>query len=341
MYSEEDLSSAVKAGIFTQEQVQKFRAFIAQGQIQSSQANTPLVDEEHFRLVTGFNDFFVVIACFLLLLSVAWLGASLHIAVGGLAVAATSWGLAEFFVRKRNMALPAILLLITFIAGVAWFSVALFLKIGSMPSAWSMLMAGVAAATAARLHWLRFQVPITVAAGVAAFIASLIAIATYHFPEARQWAHGLFLVGGFSAFGLAMRWDMQDKARLTRKTDVAFWLHLVAAPLIVHPIFSLLGVFSGDNHVMVGVAVLLLYIALALVSIVIDRRALMVSALVYVLFSFSSLLKTFGFVSSGFALTGVLIGSLLLMLSAFWHVSRRYIMLQMPHAIKQWVPPIK
>lgn len=340
MYSDEDLSAAVRAGIFKEDHVQKFRAFVAQGQSQS-RSNESMVDEEHFRLVTGFNDFFVVIACFLLLMSVAWLGSSLHIAIGGLAVGVTSWGLAEFFVRKRNMALPAILLLITFIVGIAWFSAALFLKVGSIPSVWSMLAAGVAAVIAARLHWQRFQVPITVAAGVAGFIASLITIATYHFPEASQWLHGLFLVGGFSAFGLAMRWDAQDKARLTRKTDVAFWLHLVAAPLIVHPIFSILGVFSGENSIMVGIVVLLLYLCLALVSIVIDRRALMVSALVYVLFSFSSLLNTFGFVSSGFALTGVLIGSLLLMLSAFWHVSRKTIMQKMPQLIMQWVPAIR
>ena len=55
-------------------------------------------------------------------------------------------------------------------------------------------------------------------------------------------------------------------------------------------------------------AVLLLYFVLALVSLAIDRRALMVSALGYVLYAFSSLLNHAGFVGMGFAVTALLIG---------------------------------
>ena len=36
----------------------------------------------------------------------------------GLFVAATAWGLAEFFTRKRRMALPSIILLLAFVGGV-------------------------------------------------------------------------------------------------------------------------------------------------------------------------------------------------------------------------------
>ncbi len=35
-----------------------------------------------------------------------------------------------------------------------------------------------------------------------------------------------------------MRFDMTDPERLTRRTDIAFWLHLLAAPLIVHSLIS-------------------------------------------------------------------------------------------------------
>ena len=31
-----------------------------------------------------------------------------------------------------------------------------------------------------------------------------------------------------------MRYDLSDPARETRRTDAAFWLHLLAAPLLVH-----------------------------------------------------------------------------------------------------------
>ena len=335
MYTDEDLSSAVKAGIFTDDAVSQFRTFIAKEQ------ETVSVDEEHFRLVTGFNDIYVVIACFLLLTSVAWLGHEVSNGVGALAVALASWGLSEFFVLKRKMALPAIVLLATFIGGVAWFAGTLFHAVGSDFGVSTMLAAGVAGAVAARFHWLRFKVPITVAAGVASIVAAFIAIVMVKFPDAQQSSRALFLTGGLLSFALAMRWDAQDTKRQTGKSDVAFWLHLLAAPLIVHPIFSMLGVFEGNNGLLLPVVVICLYVMLALISIAIDRRALMVSALVYVLFSFTTLLKTYGLISLGFAVTGLVIGSALLLLSAYWHVSRVYLIGYLPKNLLVWLPPLR
>ena len=56
MYSESDLEAAVAGGALTPEQAARFRDFVAGGR------NMPVVDEEHFRLLTGFNDIFVAIA---------------------------------------------------------------------------------------------------------------------------------------------------------------------------------------------------------------------------------------------------------------------------------------
>lgn len=334
MYSDEDLSSAVKAGIFTEDTVSQFRTFIAKEQSSFS------VDEEHFRLVTGFNDIYVVIACFLLLTSVAWLGHEVSNAVGALAVVLASWGLSEFFVLKRKMALPAIVLLAAFIGGIAWFTSALLQTIGSN-GALTFLASGAAGAVAARFHWLRFKVPITVAAGVASMLGAIIAVAALPFPDAQLWSRAIFFTGGLLSFALAMRWDAQDTKRQTRKSDVAFWLHLLAAPLIVHPVFSMLGVFEGNNGLLLPLVVIGLYVVLAFISIAIDRRALMVSALVYVLFSFTTLLKTYGLISLGFAITGLIIGSALLLLSAYWHTSRVYLISYLPKGLVELLPPIK
>src|SRR2546430_3225670 len=52
------------------------------------------------------------------------------------------------------------------------------------------------------------------------------------FPYTTLFRSGMFL--------FAMWWDGSDRARLTRRSDVAFWLHLLAAPMIVHPVFTLL-----------------------------------------------------------------------------------------------------
>lgn len=334
MYTDENLSSAVKAGIFTEDAVSKFRAFV------SNEQGMVSVDEEHFRLVTGFNDIFVVIACGLLLVSVGWIGREIATGLGLLAVAITSWGLSEFFVLKRKMALPAIVLLLTFIVGISGFAAELF-RAQSTNGSMSFLAAGFTGLVASYLHWLRFKVPITVAAGVAVVIGSIIAFIIVQFPKIENWSLLMIFIGGLLSFAIAMHWDMQDTKRLTRKSDVAFWLHLLSAPLIVHPVFFILGVFEGKNSIPMALSVIGLYAALAVISIAIDRRALMVSALVYVLFSFSTLLKTFGIVSLGFSITGLAIGSALLLLSAFWHTSRSHLLGWSPNCLLRWLPPLK
>ena len=110
MYTDEDLKSAVDKGIFTDAAVEMFRTHIL------NRNNTYVADEENFRLVASFNDIFVVIASALLLLSAWSVTHNIHAAAATMVVAMLSWGLAEFFVLKRKMALPAIALLISQIA---------------------------------------------------------------------------------------------------------------------------------------------------------------------------------------------------------------------------------
>jgi hypothetical protein len=335
MYSDEDLDSAAEVGIFTDDSISKFRTFV------SNAKETVSVDEEHFRLVSGFNDIFVVIACCLLLISVGWIGREIFTGLGLLAVAITSWGLSEFFVLKRKMALPAITLLLSFIVGISGFAGVLFRSSGSEFGTLSFLAAGCIGLIATYLHWLRFRVPITIAACLAVAISSIIGIILVQYPKAENWSLLMLFIGGLFSFAVAMHWDMKDPKRLTRKADVAFWLHLLAAPFIVHPIFFVLGVFEGKNSIPMALSVIGLYIVLAVISIAIDRRALMVSALVYVLYSFSTLLKTFGIVSLGFSITGLAIGSALLLLSAFWHISRSKLLSWSPKYFLRWLPPLK
>jgi len=331
MYSEEDLTSAVAAGVLTEDAVQALRAHVAQRQASSA------VDEEHFRLVTGFNDIFVVIACVLLLASLAGIGSSVAPYVGGVAVAAAAWLLSEFFTRKRRMALPSIVLLLAFVGAVL--AAGFLLLPGQSPETFAV--ASAVAAVAAWLHWRRFHVPITIAAGAAAIVGCALALLLWVAPEAKNWLNALMFVAGVVVFAVAMRWDATDTLRQTRRSDVAFWLHLLAAPLLVHPIFTVLGVTGGHADVGQALAVVALYVGIALVSLAVDRRALMVSALTYVLFAFSALLKQFGVVSLSFAITAFAIGASLLLLSAFWHPVRAYVLGFFPPGLQQRVAPFR
>ena len=151
---------------------------------------------------------------------------------------------------------------------------------------------------------------------------------------------GFALLFGVGVFLFAMRWDGSDKARITRRSDVAFWLHLLAAPMIVHPIFSLLGLNDGNASIGEGVVVIIVYVVLGLAALAIDRRALLVSALAYVLFALSEMFRQFGAVELNIALTALVIGSALLMLSAFWHQARAMVVRPLPEGLRDRLPLI-
>ena len=356
MYSQSDIDEAVAAGAISAEAAAGLRAYIERG------GALPAQDEEQFRLITGFNDIFVAVAAAILLFAVGWIGQWVGLKLGtGIegggpsflapaAVAVTSWALALFFTAKRRMALPSILLLLTFVASVfAATGFALVSLIG--PDAFEDnaqlggLIAAAAAALAAAgawLHWKRFRVPITVAAGAAAVAGIAVALllsALGRTPdEAREVVLGFVLLLGIGTFLFAMWWDSSDRARITRRSDVAFWLHLLAAPMIVHPVFTLLGLNDGNATIGEGVVVILLYVVMGVTALAIDRRALLVSALAYVLWALSDLFERFGAVELSVALTALVIGSALLMLSAFWHQARVAIVRPLPDSLKERLP---
>jgi len=355
MYSQNDLDEAVAAGALSAEAATSLRAFV------DGQRASPAVDEENFRLISGFNDIFVSIAAAILLFAVGWIGQSIGQSMGlivdhdgpsplaPLFVAATAWGLALFFTAKRRMALPSILLLLAFVGGVfAAVGFSIVVGVGEPPNDQDALVAGIVAAVsgavaaaAAWVHWKRFRVPITVAAGAAAVAAIAVGllIAVLGDPASFQntlWSFVLLL--GVGVFLFAMRWDSSDPSRVTRRSDVAFWLHLLAAPMIVHPVFTLLGLNDGTATIGEGLAVIALYVVLGITALAIDRRALLVSALAYVLYALSELFKQVGAVELNIALTALVIGSALLLLSAFWHQARSLVVRSLPGALQSKLP---
>jgi len=364
MYSENELQSAVSAGAITADAAEALRQHVA------SLHASPAVDEEHFRLVTGFNDIFVSIACLLVVFAAAGAGSALvNAALGGLLVSIASWAMAEVFTRKRRMALPSIILLLSFVLGAG--VTAYDLLRGALPQhqvveydvwdgvrhRWSywlhhpwqralMILAGaVAGGIAALLHWRRFHVAITIAAAVGALalfvLASIAAI-----RNESAWSDPLIapaaLVCGLAVFAYAMRWDISDRTRTTQRADIAFWLHLVAAPLIAHPMFHWMGVTEGGS-IGVGKAagVVAIYISFAMIALAVDRRALLVSALAYVLIALARLFDSYGAVELSVALTALIIGSALLMLSAWWQTIRGRLIGSLSAKTQMRLPPVE
>ncbi|MGE4480331.1 hypothetical protein [Acidocella sp.] len=344
MYSESDLDEAVRHGVLSAGDVARFRAHVA------AHRQSPAVDEEYVRLLSGFNDIFVSIAIALVAIATYILTGSAL--TRGVAMIAEAWLLAEYFTRQRHMALPSILLLLLYAKGVAelllhvvgvWVSGHLlsFLPFGAVGTKTGLyLTVGFTAgleALAIYAHWLRFHVPITVAAGVASLVLLVIFLMLGLAPWLLPYWPWLTILGGLCVFALALRWDMSDRTRQTRRADVAFWLHLLAAPLLVHPAFYLLGLLKGGHSGDAGVAVGL-YAALALVALLVDRRALLVSALGYVIYALAHVLHSTGNEAGSLAVTALIAGCALLLLSAFWHRTRAGLLRLLPGSLTARLP---
>lgn len=245
-------------------------------------------------------------------MGVGWIGGSIAPFVGAASVAAASWGLAESFTRKRRMAFPSILFFLTFVIGVYYAVIGAFGPMFRFQPvsgqsyatalsnyAWHSALASFVVIGAAWAHWKRFAVPIAFATIVGAIAYSLYGVinaalipsitqpsSLQGFVHTYQLMMWLVLIIGLAVFAYAMHWDMQDRARQSQKADVAFWLHLVASPLVVHPVFVLVGmnmlsVFSpidsnfaqlSPSGTFIAITAIVIYALLAVVALVVDRR---------------------------------------------------------------------
>jgi hypothetical protein len=340
MISEKALAIALTRNVLSPIQAEGLREIEAE--LGSSRLDPP--DEEKLRFISGFGDVFVAIGLLLFLGAIAYFGDLLTAGPSGgaIAVALASWLLAEFFTLRRRMALPSILLLVAF-CGAVFLAVFYLIAPGTSPldprAATAMTAGGAAGALAALLHYARFHVPITVAAGAAGIVAIIagllrgLGIETY----VALLQPVLFLCG-IAVFIAAMRFDMADPLRQTRRTDIAFWLHLLAAPLIVHPVLS--RVWAANTiETQSAVAILAMFIALAVVAVLVNRRAILVSGLSYAGFAFGALIDQAGFSDNATPLTFLALGALVLLLSAGWTALRRKILRFVPENWRRKLPP--
>lgn len=327
-----DLTAAVAAGLISAEQADALRAFVRSRHT----LPTATVDEEDVRFLTSFNDIFVTLGIALVTGALVVFGTNAFPLLTAPAVAVLAWGLSEIFSLRRRMAFPSIVLVGLFVAACAM-SVAAML---SDSSRFVALAAGAAGFAGAHAHWRRFRVPIAMAAmtagGVAIAFGLIIAASPKLFEDHIDL---VLLTAGLVVFAFAMRWDASDRQRRTRRTDTAFWLHILAAPLIVHPLAAMIGAGIGHGGIQAPGFVLAMFALLAIVAVVVDRRALLVSALIYFGGSILVLLERSGWVGSSSASATIgLVGAVVLLLSIAWAPMRAFVLRFVPARIRALVP---
>jgi hypothetical protein len=340
VFGRNDLESAVAKGVLDRSAADGLAEFL----IQSRKETVSDPDEERLRLITGFNDIFVTIGIALFLGALNYLLSNSGVLVSGLGIAVAAWGLAEVFTKRKRMALPSIVLLVVFVMSCAGVSHRLstptsnpylFFGYDKLPG----LSFGLTAVAASVLHWLRFRVPITIAAFAAGL--ALVAVAGIETLKSGFVFENLSLVLipiGVAIFATAMKFDMSDRNRTTQRTDIAFWLHLLAAPLIVH---SVVHPLLTESVLSTGaaIAILSLFAVLSFVALAIDRRALLVSSLLYLGYASSQILTWSGVASENLGLSVLIVGGTVLTLSVAWQPMRRLVVQVLPSTIRNLVPP--
>ncbi|MBB6410130.1 hypothetical protein [Mesorhizobium sangaii] len=385
MISAETLDKAVAAGLISQitrDQLEVMERAVALAP-EARRADDE-GDEENLRLVGGGNDLFVTVgtvllsAGFFFVLTTLLPGQTFWIA-GILAVFA--WGLAEIVTRQHRMKLSSSVLAVIFMAAtlvVLALQVEASFGIRKPETIWQLLALRQTASRAgylflgggiiaAAIYFWRFRVPII--AGVIAIAFTLLAflqtaIILYDsvttgaiapprledVPELLRAALYMPLICGLIVFATGVAFDIYDRDRRKIWSDCAFWLHVVSAPMLVHPLFIMatgqnvvFGHIAPDANATIMLTILILgflYVALA-----IDRRSLLVPTLAY----FGSLgiyyLVNSASDSTGippFALILVVVGALIILFGAGWQRIRRIVVKPtLPAAVIRRLPPLK
>jgi hypothetical protein len=278
MYSHSDIEDAVEGGALTADQAASLRNFVA------GRTGTPIADEEHVRWLLGFHDVYIYVSSFLLMFGVGWLGSKIETGTRApsffipLLVAALCWGLAEYFVKRKRLALTGITLAWVFVYCVFFTFVLLAAQVLSPSDSRTtgQLVAAVSAALAAggaMLYRKRVAEPIAfslILGSIAVAVMSLLGAAVPNDPDGTVTYIALTLLG-VATLVYAQTWEAKDIRRTTKQADIAFWLQGVAAAEVAFGLMGLLGLAAYPSE---GAAVggIVVFFVLALVGIVLDRR---------------------------------------------------------------------
>lgn len=334
MLTRADLDEAVKSGIITEQQSTELQGLPAK---RHAVRHQHAQGDERFVFMKNFNEFFIA-------LGVVLLGIGLWAAAGAfpdLSIVfpflfiAVMWGLAEFLTRKLKLTLPSIVLAIFIVTTLA------FLLKDSLADSNSLLIASVSAAVSAFLFYLRFRLPFALLLLAGGCVATFFAIVTSVAGEpTRLFTYAMFLIAGVATLAAAQWYDMSDRERLTRRSDCGFWLTLIAAPLIVHPVAGLIS--SGeDTSIQSNILTIAVVVVFALIALIIDRRAFLVSSLAYLGGAMVYAFTRIGGEQNALWITLLLMGASVILLGVGWQRARRAVMSFVPSSLTQHLPVVR
>jgi hypothetical protein len=306
-------------------------------------------DTETPRFVRGFHDILITIGV-VILLSGLWGIATLYTVLPAILL------LSEVLVRRQRLALPAVAL-----------TIAVFVWTGKFMTAWFPISYDFLAPThfaipllfafpiVLGLYYLRYRVPLSFALSVMSGFALLLdlfvrAMQSFgsdpSFPlDNLRLFSVVLLIAALTLFATALYFDLRDTRRRTLRSDIAFWLHMGAAPALLYSVvfvfigqISIAGAEQARNGwtsvVVVTVAVLML------IGLVIDRRAFVTAGLMSLGAAIFGVFRTGGAsVDTYLYLTLLIVGVIVLIIGVGWVPLRRLTLRLLPQGLSSRLPP--
>ena len=329
MISRELLDSAVSRGIIQPQQVTPLLDFIQERQLASKADTDADIREEPLKFIRSFGDIFITLGVVLLVIAINMLelsGYAYLLPVAGFIV------IAEWLVRVRRLALPgiAILMAILYFINKA---------IAFDHENATLLGLGVLAFTSL-LFYLRYKMPFS----LLPLAASLVAIALLQIGVDAIEQPLIFVGLGLVVFIVAMLFDIRDTERKSHLSDSAFWLHLLASPLIVHgAMVSLL--FSQQSWIQTidkEFIIIVFFLVFLLLALLLDRRAMLVSTQLYMIYALTQVFQgQLNSTQNVLIYVLITIGLVVIFFGTYWYKTRRLLFgFLSGSAISRYIPDL-
>ena len=328
--SPKQIQAALDAGIITPSQAEKMKRG------HSAPLDPAVIgNEDDMRFLRSFSDVFIGIGIGLLALGLWALSGLMGGGLSYLLAAGVMALMAGYFGRKKRQHLPTLITALAFL-------IFTHKGLGGVMGVNSEIITALITIGAMLTYYVFIRLPFCIALIAISVIFLIFALAGQFAPSTLQGNKSwLFILCGFTTLCVAIFYDMKDTQRLTRFADNAFWLHLTAAPLIVHGLAFRAAVAKSD--MLLGLVPVLrvektdaigLLVIVGLVGVLglaLNRRALLVSSLGYAGFAIVYLFSGSG-VGFGLslALAFLLLGAAVIFLGAGWHKARNILIKVLP-----------
>jgi len=303
------LQQAADQGIIHPEQVEPLFLFLNTSAVPSAELNA----EEPLKFIRSFGDVFITLGVVLLVIAINMLaldGYTYLIPVAGFVI------MAEWLVRVRRLALPGIGILLAILYFVN--------KAIHFDHEHATTLGIATLCVTSLLFYLRYRMPFSLlplATGIVTIVVIQIGIDVMENPI-------IFVALGLVVFAIAMVFDALDPSRVTHLSDSAFWLHLLAAPLIVHG--AMVSMLTSDltwiQSMNKEILMIIFFSGFFLLALLVDRRALLISTQLYAIYALTQLLQEQLSSSQNIVMYVMIgLGLFVIFFGTYWYLARRLI----------------